>query len=327
MAAAHRLTGLGAALVAALTCAPAHAERLVIEGPELSVTTADGAPCGSPVEVTVRSGRPGVFERGSAELQRVVDAVRAALAFECPDLAELRVLGRLQGLPEPVFRGLASAASGWSVEAEQTIRSDAAHPGGGAAAGTSGTPDGLALAGLHAGMSLEAARAAIVQRFAAEPQYDPGRGLMTLYAQGCPVGFDWERATPAPQPGWKCLKARFTGDPDPRLARVELLQAVEPGQGAAVEQSLVERFGPPAERREESGRWWRGRADGVLHLGWGPTLAAAQAGGPAGPAGEPRHALRARIEPGAGAVVTTLTLESQEAPPPGPVPGRPDLTL
>jgi len=321
---------LAAALLASLAATPAVADRLLLEGPDLEVTVAEGGRCGGPAEVTVHSSRPALFERDSGELQRVIDGARAALAFECPGLPELRVIGRLKGLPEPVLRAVASGASRWLLRAEETLRSEALGPG---SAPTSeevprGAPEaqGFTLAGLRTGMSPEAARGAVARSFGVEPSYDAERGLLTMHTQGCPPRFDWGRRSPAPQPGWKCLRAWFTGGPEPRLYRVDLLQAVRAEQRAGVEEALAERFGPAAERRviAPAGGWMPRVGEERVYLGWGAPLA-----GP-GPArerpAEPLHALRAEVESDPRVVVTTVILEDP-AGPPGPASPRPDLTL
>jgi hypothetical protein len=305
----------------------------------MEVTLTGAHRCGAPADVTIHSARPALFERDSSELQRVVDAVRALLAFECRDLPELRVLGRLKGLPEPVFRGAATAASGWAVRTEQSIRGGAprraegtAGGGGGPLGGRAPLPalgdEGPAVAGLRAGMPVGEAQAAVARTFGVEPAYDPQRGLLTMGAQGCPAGYDLERRSPAPQPGWKCLKAWFTDEQEPRLYRLELVQVLPPDQREAAERALTERFGPPLQRRvDEPTSWWGGRTgEQVVHLAWGRVVEPAREPASGDGPGQPVHALQATVEATPGAVLTSVIL--YEPAQLGPVrERRPDLQL
>lgn len=311
-----RATPVWVAAIALLASPTTWAQRVLIQDTAARVTLDRPFRCGDVVEIDVESRQPDLFQRDSSGLQRIVDAARAMLSFECNDIPEIRVQGRLTGLAEPVYGGVASSQSQWTVQTVQAIRSRAA-------AETEASPtspvqpspsqpgepseQGMTLADLTLGMSVKEATAAISGTFGVEPAYDVSRGTLKVQVQGCPGDYDWVKLSPAPRPGWKCLTAWFTDQREARLYRLELVQVVK-DEPQAVEQLLIERFGAPAERRAETlgGSWWQsGRP--VTGMAWGDTVSRPEAG-VALLATLPVHELQAAIEPASDVTVTKLTL-------------------
>lgn len=307
-------TVVAVALTLAAGLAQAAAGRVLIQGPDVTATQDAEAACGDPVGVFVESGSPDLFEGGSPELQALVDAVHAVLAFECPRIEEIRLTGGLRGLPEPVYRGTARRSDDWLVHAEETISADAPPPDeAGPPPGGTGSPDreseGYTLIGVHAGMSVDEARAAIAEALGSSPGYDAAEGVMTLQPDACdPPGPDGRGARPAV--GSRCLTAWFTDRRTPRLYMVELRQVVEDRGIDAVEQALTERFGEPSRRSWEAVDRTAAQAGSeLLHLGWGRSLDTAASASGAAPF---RHELEAFVEPGEGTVLTTVVLTDPE---------------
>jgi hypothetical protein len=110
----------------------------------------------------------------------------------------------------------------------------------------------------------------------------------------------------SPRPGWKCLRAWFTGDAAPRLERVELVQVTERTAVPDVAGLLEERFGP------SDARWQTGTAgntlqlpgDDAVHLAWGDVVAASPV--TSGPP-RPHYELEARVTENGPWTVTRLT--------------------
>ena len=304
------------AAIAILASQVAWAQRVLLQDSVARVTLDQGFRCGEAAKISVESSQPGLFQRDSPELQRIVDAARAVLLFECSDIPEIRLQGRLAGLAEPVYGGVASPASQWLVQTAQAIQSRTVQE----AEADQTTPmqpsasqpvepseEGLTVANLALGMSVKEASAAISGTFGVEPEYDVARGTLTAQMQGCPGDFDWVKLSPAPRAGWKCLTAWFTDQREARLYRLELIQVVK-GEPQGVEQALIERFGAPAERRTDSlgASWWQSGRQ-VTGMAWGDAVARPEAG-VALTATLPVHELQAAIESVSGVTVTKLTL-------------------
>ena len=277
--------------------------RVLLEDDGLEVRVVDGSRCGQSMDMTVVAGQPALFERGSDRLQRVVDAAHAVLAFECPEVRELRIRGELRGLSGAMFEGTAAAARDWRIEAERTIGAEQAAAAGGApdlveGSSAKGTGD-FSVAGLEAGMTVKDARQAIRESFGVEPDYDVRAGVMTMRAGGCPQGFDPGAMRPRPEAGWRCLQAWFTDRRVSTLRRMQLVQVVEAGRTEPVVDALTERYGRPSSRvtgvdiDAPPGL----SRDGVL-LAWEHEGAGMTAG----------QALQATVEPFGGTVVVTVTL-------------------
>lgn len=277
--------------------------RVLLEDDGLAVRIADGSRCSRSVDMTVVAEQPALFERGSDRLQRVVDAAHAVLAFECPEVREIRVRGVLRGLSGAMFEGTAAAARDWRIEAERTIGAEQVAAAGGApdlVEGSSAKGAGaFSVAGLELGMTVDDARQAIRESFGVEPDYDIRAGVMTMRAGGCPQGFDPAAMHPRPEAGWKCLQALFTDRRVAILRNIQLVQTVEAGRTEPVVDALTQRYGHPSSRVSGAGAGAPPglSRDGVL-LAWGHEGAGTMAG----------QALRATVEPVGSTVVVTVAL-------------------
>lgn len=313
--------------------ANAAGERLLFDNPDYEIFVAQNYYCDEPVRLTVRSDDPDLFEAGSTELQRIVDAAQAVLAFECPDVRGVEIEGRLAGLDEPVYFGIAGPQSSWTLESKQSIQSEEygeyqPPADDGARASATGT-HGFTVANLAAGMSVDEARATVADTFAVEPDYDVDQGILTMEAGGCPADYDWTALSPNPEPGWKCLQAWFTDQRLARLYLLDLVQVIESDDPRAVEQHLIERFGEPVHRgtREREHAWWQEKHT-IYILGWGEIVESAAAAGD----GESTdiYSLQAQVLPIGGATIVTVTLYAPELQPQRssePDQDVPDLTL
>jgi hypothetical protein len=278
--------------------------------------------------VRLEVDRPERFAVASPQLQSVVDAVHAMLAYECPNLSELRIGGRLKGLGQEMYRGVATRSAGWVIEPLETLRTDETDVAGGVAeedGRSAGAAPDLTVAHLIRGMSVPAAQAAIRETFGAEARYDRERQMLTMRGEGCPEAYEWTPSIPTPEPGWKCLRAWFTREAEPRLYRLLLVQVVEGAKPAEVERALVARYGEPRERwlSVRQGRWFAADRE-LTHLAWGrPLDRSAQSDGEAGRS--PAYELQASVEGGEGSVLATVILSDPSRKPAG-IPGI-DLTL
>jgi hypothetical protein len=230
----------------------------------------------------------------------------------------LRVQGFLRGIAEPVFEAVASRDNRWLLEPQVTVRSDETAPPAAQAAEPPAPGDdaGPTVANLYASMPLPEAIEAVTETFGVQPTYDQSSRRLTMQARGCPPGFDGRSPSPPPAAGWQCLTAWFSGDAEPRLRLLELVQVIDATSVEETEQVLVERFGPPAE----TGQYAPGARgpQPVRHLAWGQALQSAD-GTPQQTEGEPasavgRHELSASIEPaGEQLILVTLTLVEPES--------------
>jgi hypothetical protein len=284
---------------------PTAADRLLMEAPGLTASLDQPLQCDQPASVTVEAAQPDLFGTQSSELQRLVDALHAMLAFECPGLPEIRVHGMLKGSGEPVYRGTAAVQGNWTLQAERTAQSEVPLAPGAAGGAPEGSPAAgsapYTVAGLSPGMTVEEAGAAVADTFGVRPEYDAQNGLMTLYADGCPQGFPWNERQLVPRAGWKCLRAWFTDQRVPKLYFLELTQVVGGRRTDAVEHALTERYGEPAQGSHGAPP----RQDG-LHLSWGNTIDTGIALPPGAP--RPSHVLEAVVERVDDVIVTTVTL-------------------
>ena len=304
------------------------AQRLLIEAPGLTASLDRAYRCGSAVAVRIEVDRPERFAAGSPQLQSVVDAVHAVLAYECPHLSELRISGQLKGLGQEIYRAVSTRSAGWLIEPLETVRTEATDVADGLAkedGRSAGADPELTVARLARGMSVPAAQAAVRETFGAEVRYDRERQLLTLRGEGCPETYEWTPSARTPEPGWKCLRAWFTRGAEPRLYRLLLVQVVEGAEPAEVERALVARYGEPRQRwlSAREGRWFAADRE-LTHLAWGRPL---ERSGPSdGEAGRsPAYELQASVEGVAGSVVATVILSDPSRKPAGG-PGI-DLTL
>lgn len=321
-----------AGLLAAVHNVHAGNGRLLFSNPDYDVNMAESFYCDEPVTVTVRSDRPELFEAEATELQRIVDATQAVLAFECPAFDVIRVEGRLAGLDEPVYAGVAERGNDWELATTQSIQSQAyeqsAAPTGDDEYGYSDGGLGFTVANLSAGMSVDEARAAVTDTFGVESEFDSGQGVLSMRTGGCPVDYDWAAVSPTPERGWKCLSAWFTDQRLARLYLLDLVQVVEAADPQAIEQQLIDRFGEPVYRdtRDQANGWWE--TDDTIHvLAWGEVVETQDTG-----SGEQEdiYTLQAKVLPIEDVTIVTVTLYK-----PGLRPGwasdpdssAPDLTL
>lgn len=319
-------------LLVAVYSAQAAADRVLFANPEYDVTMPEEYYCDEAVTVTVHSDRPGLFETGSLELQRIVDATQAVLAFECPGFHAIQVEGRLSGIAEPVYAGVSERRSNWELATRQSIHSEEfdehAAPMDDEGYGSRDGQYGFAVANISPGMSVEEARAAVRETFGTESDFDIDSGVLTMLAGGCPADYDWAALSPEPEPGWKCLTAWFT---DQRLARLYLLDLVQVVDAAApetVERQLINRFGEPVyrETRERESGWW-GKKDPIHMLAWGEVVETRDAG--EGGTTDV-YTLQAKVLPMDDVTIVTVTLYEPGLRPgwaSDPGAGAPDLTL
>lgn len=301
--------------------AGAAGDRVLFDNDDFDVTAPAGIDCSGSVALLVRSSSPELFEAGSAELQRLVDASQAVLGFECPGVPALEVEGRLTGLDEPVYTGRAERASNWQLVARRSIQSEqyqeyaaARDEAYGSAAGVGGHE--FAVANLSVGMTVDEARSSVQETFGVEAAYDVDEGVLTMRSGGCPADYDWAALSPRPEPHWKCLQARFTDQRVARMYLVDLVQVIEHDDPEAVQRHLIERFGQPVYQGEvERDRSWWQRKSAVHVMGWGDVIESNGAG-----EGNPKtdvYTLQAKVLPLDDVVIVTVTLYQ-----PGLRPGR-----
>jgi len=295
---------------------PVWAERVLLVEGDTRALLATPHRCGQPALVTVESSQPQWFQQDARQLQRLLDGVRAILAFECPTVREIRLEGRLQGMDAVVYRGKATRDSEWWLDTQGSIRSetDAGTAGSG---GSLSSSNGFAVAGLDTGMTLEETKAAVQRAFDVTPSYAAARRVLSFESGGCPPGYDPESAVGAPQTGWRCLQGWFSDDTPPRLSRFELIQVTEHESTRAIEDLLEERFGAPGARWLENNRsgglWGIGRE--VVHLAWGDVVSTqpTQSGQP-----RPVYELEAAVDRVEGRTVTVLKRAAKTAEPSPP---------
>lgn len=310
----------------ALICcsAAASADRLLLEDGETHVTLQGVHQCGDPVDLAVDADDPDLFTAHSRQMQGIIDAAGAALAFECDRLAEIRVEGRLKGLRDPVYRAAASPANDWRIIASQSINDQAEagenlaprpEPGYPAATPADDGGNGFELVDLRPGLTVNTTREIIADRFGETPDYDIVSGTMTLDAGGCPTGYDWRMPAPAPEAGWKCLSTRFTDQRDTRLYHIELIQVIRGSDTHPLIQRLVDNFGPPAEQWTAPANQYSG-GFAIEQLSWGEAVSHGQGSGRA------MRQLEAAVYRRDGVLVTVVTLQDPSlrpgwsAPPP-----------
>jgi len=259
-----------AALMPAWTwAAGASADRLLLQGPGAKVRLEREVACGESVRLLVDANVPEVFGPDRGRLQGLIDGARAILAFECARLPEVEVQGWLAGISEPVYSGRAGPEDRWLVHTERSLRSAAPERPVRAAAPSAPQASAaeFSVVGIRIGMTVEQASAAVAERFSVRPWFDPKTGVLSMWADGCPEGYDWKRPRPDPEPAWKCLRAWFSEySGDWSLEGLELVQVVASGQRSSVRRTLDERFGTAAAQWSETGS---GLATPIDYRVWG----------------------------------------------------------
>ena len=301
--------------------AGAAGDRVLFDNDDYDVTAARNIDCGESVALTVRSSSPELFEAGSVELQRLVDASQAVLGFECPGVPALELEGRLAGLEEPVYTGRAERGANWQLVARRSIQSEQyeeyAASRDEAYESTAGEDSRrFAVANLSVGMTVDEARSTGQDTFGVEPDYDVKEGVLTMRSGGCPADYDWAALSPSPKPRWKCLQAWFTDQRVARMYLVDLVQVIDHDDPKAVQRHLIERFGEPVYQGEvERDRsWWQSKSS-LYVMGWGEVIGSAEAGEGRGKADV--YTLQAKVLPVDDVVIVTVTLYQ-----PGLRPGR-----
>ena len=266
-----RITGkLLAFLSLNLALPTAFAERILIDDAEQRVVLTQALDCYSTAEIRIEAARPELFEGSTQGLQRVADAVRAMLYYECPEVSEIKMQGMLRGLQEPVFNGRSSRRDNWLVQTlPVSVPRDIALLLDGIQAGEQAAdrhtseafePEGLSLARMHLGMSLEQVSKTIREHFDARPVYDARQGVMTLNWEHCPGASEQRPGIAEAGKDWKCIEARFS---DRRLPELEQLHIVQLARNDrySVQQLLVEYYGVPSGQHETS-------PNGTSELSW-----------------------------------------------------------
>jgi hypothetical protein len=227
------------------------AARVLVEQPGISVTTQDRLRCGEPLEVRVDAHRPAIFEREATELQRIVDAVRSQLGFECRTIPAIIVSGTLTGMNEEMYHAVAEPRNDWRLVAQSSLRTGSRMVAGtdrADAINAQLVPTATFLiAGLSVGMSVEEAMIAVKSNLGVDARYNPRRQELQVRERGCPPDYDWSIRATDPMPGWRCLDASFAaGGADPWLTEAMLAQVVDRDQRNAIIESLVARYGLPS---------------------------------------------------------------------------------
>lgn len=303
----------------------AWAERVLLQEGDSRALLETSHLCGQSVVVTVESTLPQLFQDDAPRLQRLIDGVRALLAFECPTIHEIEVQGRLKGMGTILYRGVATVESGWWLEARESIRSEADEVAAGHMTDETPAPkSGFEIAGLDTGMTVEEAKEAVQREFDVEPTYAPDQRVMRFEVGGCPPGYDPEQAVGSPQPGWKCLQGLFSDGATPRLQRFKLIQVTQHRSAQDVMDLLEGRFGPADARwteiRHSGGLWGGERAVG--YLAWGEVIGTVPV---EGSRPRPTYELEATVDRIQGFAMTILTRAERDVPPDQPA--KSDLRL
>ena len=263
------------------------AARLLVDADGLRVKTEQAIQCASAATLRMDADHPDLLALGSSRVQGVFDAARAMLSFECRDIPEITVIGRLNGLSEVSWRATASAHTGWMLD--QGRDSSAAVP--------------MAIEGrfkirtLTTGIGVAEAMQRARQAFPGAPTYDSRRRELEVVDGQCDAvaGSD-------PRPGWTCLRAGFTDAAEPRLYRMQYSQVVDQDQSTILRNQLIERYGAPVLDRQvtEDG-------DAVSLLEWGDPVVDSIDQVPPN-----RHEMQARIRLIPGGTVVNLDLLDSE---------------
>lgn len=330
--AAPSLCMLSTVLMASAALASDQSDRRVIfDNPGYQVTApGDGTYCGQPARVTVESDDPELFER-QAMLQSIVDGVQAVLVYECPDIATVEVNGRLRGITEPIYRGVAHRHSNWNLDTKKSFQSreyeegsrngdswDEDEPTVGDGETSPAMPASeFNVANLQTGMTVDNAGATVEDTFGVQPSYDRREGLLSMRTGGCPQDYDWSTLSPVPQAGWKCLRGWFTDQREERLYLLELIQVVEGDQVHSIESLLAQQYGEPVHQRTQEKkpeRWQDAPESRTSHvMAWGDVVQADTAS--AGEDQSSRYTLQAHITPIEDVTVLAVTLYQPDMQP------------
>ena len=94
----------------------AYADRILISDRDQSVSLSRTLDCYGAAELTIDTAQPEIYEQETHQLQLVVDAARAMLKYECPELSEINITGKIRGLNETVYEAKSTQANDWLLE-------------------------------------------------------------------------------------------------------------------------------------------------------------------------------------------------------------------
>lgn len=258
----NRLSGLAmiAGAVAATSSAAHAEERLLVLGADVLVVVDREVSCGQPVPLTVRASDRGLFAQDKTRLQTIVDGSRAILAFECARMPALDITGELNAEDGTIFQGRAGdetewlvRSANWQATAPEPQRND---PG----------LRGRQVAGLTLGMTRDEARGRITSEFDGSPVWDDGSNRLLAGDKQCLESLGSSAQT---RPGQRCLIADFDQTEGNRLIQVTLHQAVDGDQREKIRDSLLDRYGQPADQRSGDVRTSGSRLEEFARLSWG----------------------------------------------------------
>ena len=251
---------MAAVFIYVLTISAVWADRLLIDDPEQTVTVSNNFSCYRPVDITVDTIKPSLYETDSAQLQKLTDSVKAMLSFECPGLSSIQLTGLIRGLDEVVYQGEVSRNNNWLVRSlttsDQESAADNLAPTFSDQSQTQSNiakryDDELAqgqleVTGLHLGMSVEQVTDSIVDTFGIEPDYDAEKGLLTMNSGDCAADLSSAAKQTHSNSSLKCLQAWFSDNRIARLQRLTLFQVVD-GQVNQANDLLITKYGSPVQ--------------------------------------------------------------------------------
>ena len=242
-----------AVFIYVLTISTVWADRILIDDPEQTVTVSDTFSCYRPVDITIDTTDPGLYETDSVQLQKLGDGVRAMLGYECPGLSIIQLTGLIRGLDDIVYHGEMSKNNDWLVESLQTldqefksIQSDSSQAGVTKRYDDELKQGQLDVTGLYLGMSVDQVNDIVIKTFGVEPNYDAEKGMMTMSSGQCPSDLSLVKIETENSYRLKCLQAWFSDNRVARLQRLTLLQVVD-GQIDQVNDLLVSKYGSPMQ--------------------------------------------------------------------------------
>ena len=236
---------MAAVFVYVLMISAVWADRVLIDDPVQTVSVTNNFSCYAPVNVTVDTSKPELYEQTS-QLQTLTDGVRAMLSYECPQLTAIKVTGLIRGLDDVVYQGEALRNNNWQVKQIAAVTDNQAYS-------LEDTEDQiwtttkryddelsqgqLEVTDIRLGMTVDQVRDTISQTFSVEPVYDAGNGVLTMNSNDCKLEVTADS---------KCIHAWFSDNRVPYLQRLELTQVVE-GNIEQVNNLLIDKFGSPTE--------------------------------------------------------------------------------
>ncbi len=245
-----------AIIIYLLTISAVWADRILVDDPQQTVAVSNNLSCYRPVDITIDTVNPGLYDNHSAQLQKLGDSVKAMLTYECPGLDSIRITGLIRGLDEIVYQGEMLKNNGWLV---QPLIATAQEYGAIQNPVTKTPEDGISkryddelkqglleVTGLQLGMTVEQVTDLVYSTFGIAPQYDAQKGLLTMNSGNCPehpgsASSEYETGAEL-----KCLQAWFSDNRVARLQRLNLYQVVS-GQVRQVNTLMTKKYGSPIE--------------------------------------------------------------------------------